>query len=349
MPESIVDKRQQDGDDWESGDFTFRPKRFEDFIGQEKVKERLNIAIKAAKSRGEVVEHVLLSGPQGLGKSTLANIIAHEMGGSIRVTVGPILMMKADLAAILTNLQRSDVLFIDEIHRTKKEIQEMLYPAMEDYRLDVIIGQGPSARTVPIPLPRYVLIGATTRMGQLSAPFRDRFGITLRLDFYTDNELKEIIRRDTEFLKIEIENGADDLIASRSRGTPRIAKRMLRRVRDYANVKGKGIITQKIAEESLKFYEVDELGLEDLDRQILRNIIEKFDGGPVGIETLAVSMSEEDCTIEDAHEPYLIQAGLIKRTRTGRVATKLAYEHIGLKAPAKQQELWDFVEENDEK
>ncbi|HGJ64486.1 TPA: Holliday junction branch migration DNA helicase RuvB [bacterium] len=347
MPESIVDRNSHDSDDWEKGDFTFRPKRFEDFIGQEKVKERLNIAIKAAKSRGEVVEHVLLSGPQGLGKSTLANIIAHEMGGNIKVTVGPVLMMKADLAAILTNLQRGDVLFIDEIHRTKKEIQEMLYPAMEDYRLDVIIGQGPSARTVPIPLPRYVLIGATTRMGQLSAPFRDRFGITLRLDFYTNDELKEIIRRDTELLKIEIENGADDIIASRSRGTPRIAKRMLRRVRDYANVKGNGIITQRIAEESLKFYEVDELGLEDLDRQILRNIIEKFDGGPVGIETLAVSMSEEDCTIEDAHEPYLIQAGLLKRTRTGRVATKLAYEHIGIKAPMRQQDLWDFVEEEE--
>jgi len=349
MPESIVERRSQNGDDWETGDFTFRPKRFEDFIGQEKVKERLNIAIQAARSRGEIIEHILLSGPQGLGKSTLANIIAHEMGGNIKVTVGPVLIMKADLAAILTSLQRSDVLFIDEIHRTKKEIQEMLYPAMEDYRLDVIIGQGPSARTVPIPLPRYVLIGATTRMGQLSAPFRDRFGITLRLDFYTIEELKEIIRRDTELLKIEIEKGADELIASRSRGTPRIAKRMLRRIRDYANVKGNGVITQKIAHDSLKFYEVDELGLEDLDRKIIRNIIEKFDGGPVGIETLAVSMSEEDCTIEDAHEPYLIQAGLIKRTRTGRVATKLAYEHIGIKAPLKRQDLWDFVDENEEK
>jgi len=347
MSESIVDRSSQDNEDWESGDFTFRPKRFEDFIGQEKVKERLNIAIKAAKSRGEIVEHVLLSGPQGLGKSTLANIIAHEMGGNIKVTVGPVLVMKADLAAILTNLQRGDILFVDEIHRTKKEIQEMLYPAMEDYRLDIIIGQGPSARTVPIPLPRYVLIGATTRMGQLSAPFRDRFGITLRLDFYTTDELKEIIKRDTELLKIEIEDGADDLIASRSRGTPRIAKRMLRRVRDYANVKGDGIITEKCAEEALKFYEVDELGLEDTDRTVLKTIIEKFDGGPVGIETIAVSMSEESCTIEDAHEPYLIQAGLIKRTRTGRVATKLAYEHIGLKAPMRQQDLWDYVDDEE--
>ncbi|HGE72149.1 TPA: Holliday junction branch migration DNA helicase RuvB [Candidatus Poribacteria bacterium] len=346
MLDRITDRNHQNGDDWESGDFTFRPKRFEDFIGQDKVKERLKIAIEAAKSRGEVIEHVLLSGPQGLGKSTLANIIAHEMGGNIKTTVGPILMMKADLAAILTNLQRGDILFIDEIHRTKKEIQEMLYPAMEDYRLDIIIGQGPSARTVPIPLPKFVLIGATTRMGQLSAPFRDRFGITLRLDFYEIEQLKEIIRRDTALLKIEIEDGADEIIASRSRGTPRVAKRMLRRVRDYAKVKGDGRITEKIAEESLKFYEVDELGLEDMDRKILRTIIEKFDGGPVGLETIAVSMSEEDCTIEDAHEPYLIQAGLLKRTRLGRVATKLAYEHLGLKPPPRQQDLWDFVDES---
>lgn len=345
MLERITDKNHQSGDDWESSDFTFRPKRFEDFIGQEKVKERLKIAIEAAKSGGEVIEHILLSGPQGLGKSTLANIIAYETGGNIKTTVGPILMMKADLAAILTNLQRGDILFIDEIHRTKKEIQEMLYPAMEDYRLDIIIGQGPSARTVPIPLPKFVLIGATTRIGQLSAPFRDRFGITLRLDFYGIEELKEIIRRDTALLKIDIEDGADEIIASRSRGTPRVAKRMLRRVRDYARVKGDGRITAKIAEESLKFYEVDELGLEDMDRRILRTIIEKFDGGPVGIETIAVSISEEDCTIEDAYEPYLIQAGLLKRTRLGRVATKLAYEHLGLKPPPRQQDLWDFVDE----
>lgn len=345
MLNRITNSDHQNGDDWESGDFTFRPKRFEDFIGQDKVKERLKIAIEAAKSRGEIIEHILLSGPQGLGKSTLANIIAYETGGNIKTTVGPILMMKADLAAILTNLQRGDILFIDEIHRTKKEIQEMLYPAMEDYRLDIIIGQGPSARTVPIPLPKFVLIGATTRMGQLSAPFRDRFGITLRLDFYEIEELKEIIRRDTALLKIDIEDGADEIIASRSRGTPRVAKRMLRRVRDYAKVKGDGKITAKIAEESLKFYEVDELGLEDMDRKILRTIIEKFDGGPVGIETIAVSISEEDCTIEDAHEPYLIQAGLLKRTRLGRVATKLAYEHLGLKPPPRQQDLWDFVDE----
>jgi Holliday junction DNA helicase RuvB len=346
MPDRIMDRSSQSGDEWEKGDLTFRPKRFEDFIGQDKVKERLKIAIEAAKSRGEVLEHVLLSGPQGLGKSTLAYIISHEMGGSIKPTVGPILVMKADLAAILTNLQRGDILFIDEIHRTKKEIQEMLYPAMEDYRLDVIIGQGPSARTVPIPLPKYVLIGATTRVGQLSAPFRDRFGITLRLDFYDVAQLKRIIKRDTDLLNIDIEDGADEIVASRSRGTPRVAKRMLRRVRDYANVRGTGVITKKIAIEALKFYEVDELGLEEMDRQVLKTIIEKFDGGPVGLETIAVSMSEEDCTIEDAHEPFLIQAGLLKRTRTGRVATKLAYEHIGLKPPAKQQDLWDFVDEN---
>jgi Holliday junction DNA helicase RuvB len=347
MLDRITDRNQQSGDEWEAGDFTFRPKRFEDFLGQDKVKERLKIAIDAARSRGEVIEHVLLSGPQGLGKSTLANIIAHEMGTNIKTTVGPALTMKADLAAILTNLQHGDVLFIDEIHRIKNDIQETLYPAMEDYRLDLIIGQGPSARIIPFPLPKFILIGATTRMGQLSAPFRDRFGITLRLDFYDIAQLKEIIKRDTALLKIEImDDGADELIARRSRGTPRVAKRMLRRIRDYAKVKGDGRITEKTTQEAFKFYEVDELGLEDMDRKILQVIIEKFDGGPVGLETIAVSMSEEVCTIEDAHEPYLIQVGFIKRTRTGRVATKLAYEHIGLKPPAKQQDLWDFVDES---
>ncbi|MGQ9609751.1 MAG: Holliday junction branch migration DNA helicase RuvB [bacterium] len=344
MPDRILDSKQQTGDDWESSDFTFRPRRLDDFLGQDKVKEKLRIAIEAAKTRGEVLEHVLLSGPQGLGKSTLANIIAHEMGGNIKTVVGPTLVQKADLAAILTNLQRGDILFIDEIHRTRNDIQEMLYPAMEDYRLDIIIGQGPSARTVPIPLPRFILIGATTRTGLLTAPFRDRFGITLRLDFYSVDNLKEIIRRDSKLFNIAIEDGADEIIASRSRGTPRVAKRMLRRIRDYVKVKANGVITVKAVLEALKFYEVDSLGLEEMDREILRTIIEKFNGGPVGLGTIAVSVSEEERTIEDAHEPYLIQAGLIKRTPSGRVATKLAYEHIGLKPPAKQQELWDFIE-----
>ncbi len=324
MSDRIVDPGAQQEDSWDG--HTFRPKRFEDFIGQDKIKEQLKIAIEAAQSRGEVLEHVLLSGPQGLGKSTLSNIIAHETNVGIRTTVGPMLVQKMDLAAILTNLQPGDVLFIDEIHRTRSEIQEMLYPAMEDYRLDIILGQGPSARTVPIPLPKFTLVGATTRMGLLSAPFRDRFGINLRLDFYSVDQLREIIKRDAKLFKIEIdvEGGADEIIASRSRGTPRVAKRMLRRVRDYVKVRMDGVITAEAALKALEFYEVDELGLEELDRQILRAIIEKFGGGPVGVSTIAISVSEEERTIEDAHEAYLIQAGLISRTPRGRVATKLA-------------------------
>ncbi len=343
MSDRIVDPGEQYEDDWEG--HTFRPRLFRDFIGQGKVKDQLKIAIEAARSRGEVLEHVLLSGPQGLGKSTLSNIIAHEMDVGIRTTVGPLLVQKADLAAILTNLQPGDVLFIDEIHRTRNEIQEMLYPAMEDYKLDIILGQGPSARTVPIPLPRFTLVGATTRMGLLSAPFRDRFGVNLRLDFYGTEDLKEIIKRDARLLKVEIdvESGADEIIASRSRGTPRVAKRMLRRVRDYVKVRKDGVITAESTSEALEFYEVDELGLEEMDRGILRTIIEKFDGGPVGISTIAISVNEEERTIEDAHEPYLIQAGLISRTPRGRVATKLAYEHLGLEPPRQiqQPDLWD--------
>ncbi len=343
MSDRIVDPGEQYEDDWEG--HTFRPRLFRDFIGQDKVKDQLKIAIEAARSRGDVLEHVLLSGPQGLGKSTLSSIIAHEMDVGIRTTVGPLLVQKADLAAILTNLQPGDVLFIDEIHRTRSEIQEMLYPAMEDYKLDIILGQGPSARTVPIPLPRFTLVGATTRMGLLSAPFRDRFGVNLRLDFYGTDDLKEIIKRDARLLKVEIdaESGADEIIASRSRGTPRVAKRMLRRVRDYVKVRKDGVITAESTSEALEFYEVDELGLEEMDRGILRTIIEKFDGGPVGISTIAISVNEEERTIEDAHEPYLIQAGLISRTPRGRVVTKLAYEHLGLEPPRQMQQpdLWD--------
>jgi len=348
MSDRIVDPGAQDADKWDN--YTFRPRRFEDFLGQDRVKDQLTIAIEAARSRNEVLEHVLLSGPQGLGKSTLSNIIAHEMNVGIRTTVGPMMMQKADLAAILTNLQPGDVLFIDEIHRTRSEIQEMLYPAMEDYRLDIILGQGPSARTVPIPLPKYTLIGATTRMGLLSAPFRDRFGINLRLEFYSVEQLREIIKRDAELLKIEIdiENGADEIIASRSRGTPRVTKRMLRRVRDYVKVRKDGVITAEAALEALEFYQVDELGLEEMDREILRTIIEKFDGGPVGVGTIAISVNEETRTIEDAHEAYLIQAGLVSRTQRGRVATRLAYEHLGLRLPMQQQELWNHNNTDDE-
>ncbi|MFC1717459.1 Holliday junction branch migration DNA helicase RuvB [Candidatus Poribacteria bacterium] len=342
MSDRIMDPGGQDSDGYDG--HTFRPRRFEDFIGQDKVKAQLKIAIEAARSRGEVLEHILLSGPPGLGKSTLSNIIAHEMDAGIRTTVGPILVQKMDLAAILSNLQPGDVLFIDEIHRTRSEIQEMLYPAMEDYRLDIIIGQGPSARTVPIPLPKYTLVGATTRMGQLSAPFRDRFGLNLRLDFYGVDQLSEIIARDAELFNIEMAGDADKIIASRSRGTPRVAKRMLRRIRDYVKVRKDGIVTTEAALEALEFYEVDELGLEEMDREILRAIIEKFGGGPVGLGTIAVSVNEEDRTIEDAHEPYLIQAGFISRTQRGRVVTKRAYEHLGLTPPAstiQQPGFWD--------
>ena len=348
MSDSIVDPGAQDMDDLDG--HTFRPRRFEDFIGQDKVKEQLKIAIEAARGRGEVLEHVLLSGSQGLGKSTLANLIAHEMEVNIRTTVGPMLVQQADLAAILTNLQPGDVLFIDEIHRTRSNIQEVLYPAMEDYRLDIILGQGPSARTVPIPLPKYTLVGATTRMGQLSAPFRDRFGLTLRLNFYDVDQLSEIIRRDARLLNIEIDvkNNADKIIAGRSRGTPRVAKRMLRRVRDFVKVRKDGVITAEAALEALEFYEVDELGLEEMDRDILRTIIDKFSGGPVGLGTIAISVNEEECTVEDAHEPYLIQAGLVSRTPRGRVATTLAYEHFGLTPPAsttQQPSFWDTDKE----
>ena len=344
MSDRIVDPGEQNTDDLDG--HTFRPRRFEDFIGQDKVKDQLKIAIEAARGRGEVLEHVLLSGSQGLGKSTLSNLIAHEMGVNIRTTVGPMLVQQADLAAILTNLQPGDVLFIDEIHRTRTNIQEVLYPAMEDYRLDIILGQGPSARTVPIPLPKYTLVGATTRSGQLSAPFRDRFGLNLRLNFYDVDQLSEILRRDARLLgvEIDIENNADKIIAGRSRGTPRVAKRMLRRVRDFVKVRKDGIITADAALEALEFYEVDELGLEEIDRDILRAIIDKFNGGPVGLGTISISVNEEECTVEDAHEPYLIQAGLISRTPRGRVATTLAYEHFGLTPPVSttpQPDFWD--------
>jgi Holliday junction DNA helicase RuvB len=342
MSDRIMDPGGQDSDAYDG--HTFRPRRFEDFIGQDKVKAQLTIAIEAAKSRGEVLEHVLLSGPPGLGKSTLSTIIAHEMDVGIRTTVGPILVQKMDLAAILSNLQPGDVLFIDEIHRTRSEIQEMLYPAMEDYRLDIIIGQGPSARTVPIPLPKYTLVGATTRMGQLSAPFRDRFGLNLRLDFYDVDQLSEIIARDSKLFDVEITGDADRIIASRSRGTPRVAKRMHRRIRDFVKVRKDGVITPEAALEALEFYEVDELGLEEMDRAILLAIIEKFSGGPVGLGTIAISVNEEDRTIEDAHEPYLIQAGFISRTPRGRIVTKRAYEHLGLTPPAsttQQPDFWD--------
>ncbi len=314
-------------------DITLRPKNFEDFIGQEKLKENLKVYIEAAKARGESLDHVLFSGPPGLGKTTLANIIAAELGVNIKSTSGPVLERPGDLAAILTNLQEFDILFVDEIHRLPRTVEEVLYPAMEDYQLDIIIGQGPSARTLKLNLPRFTLVGATTRTGLLTSPLRDRFGIVSRLQFYVPQDLKQIIMRSAGILGAGIREDAGAEIASRSRGTPRIANRLLKRVRDFAQVKGSGIIDIESARTGLAALEVDEKGLDDMDRKLLLAIIEKFRGGPVGIETLSAAVREEKDTLEEVCEPFLIQEGLIDRTPRGRMATKAAYEHLGLKIP----------------
>lgn len=315
-------------------ELSLRPRRFSDFVGQPKVKEQLQIFIEAAQSRREALDHVLLVGPPGLGKTTLAQIIAGEMGVSIRTTSGPALERKADIAAILTNLEEGDILFIDEIHRLGRTVEEVLYPAMEDYQLDIIIGQGPSARTIRLDVPPFTMVGATTRAGLITTPLRDRFGVTHRLDYYSADELAQIARRSASILNVEAEEAGLSEIASRSRGTPRVANRLLRRVRDYAQVRHDGCITGEVACQALGLLEVDEEGLDKVDREILKLIIEKFDGGPVGLGTLAVAVGEERDTIEDVYEPYLLQRGLIQRTPRGRVATRLAYEHLGADAPA---------------
>jgi Holliday junction DNA helicase RuvB len=314
-------------------DRTLRPQKLEYYIGQERVKEKLSIFIKAARNREEALDHVLLYGPPGLGKTTLANIIANELNVNIHTTSGPAIERPGDLAAILTNLQPNDVLFIDEIHRLNKVVEEVLYPAMEEFSLDIIIGKGPSARSVRLDLAPFTLVGATTRAGLLSSPLRDRFGVINRLEFYTTGELSEIVKRSARVLGIEIaEEGAVE-IARRSRGTPRISNRLLKRVRDYAQVKADGKITPEVVDGALRMMEIDELGLDNIDHKLLETIILKFDGGPVGLNTLAAAISEECETIEDVYEPYLLQIGFIERTPRGRVATSSTYKHLNIKRP----------------
>ncbi|MEM5788289.1 MAG: Holliday junction branch migration DNA helicase RuvB [Syntrophobacteraceae bacterium] len=307
-----------------------RPRTLSEYIGQERVKENLEIFIAAARQRAEPLDHVLFHGFPGLGKTSLATVISNEMGVNIRATSGPVIERPGDLAAILTNLESGDVLFIDEIHRLNHVVEEILYPAMEDFKLDIIIGQGPSARTIKLDLAPFTLIGATTRAGLLSPPLRDRFGVSLRLEFYHPHELKQIVMRSARILGISVEENGADEIAKRSRGTPRIANRLLRRVRDYAEVRADGIVSRNVADLALKMLDVDERGFDGMDRKILSTIIEKYDGGPVGIETLAASVSEEKDTLEDVYEPYLIQEGFISKTPRGRLATRLAYEHLGI-------------------
>ncbi len=317
-----------------------RPKRLDEYIGQEEIKESLRVFIEAAKKRKEALDHVLLHGYPGLGKTSLATIISHELGVNLRATSGPVLERPGDLASILTNLEPRDVLFIDEIHRLNRAVEEILYPAMEDFQLDIIIGQGPSARAIKINLPPFTLIGATTRAGLLSPPLRDRFGVILRLDFYKPEELCLIIKRSAKILGIAIEENGAMEIAKRSRGTPRVANRLLRRVRDFAQVRANGVITKEVAQRALELLDIDEQGFDSMDRKILRLIIEQYEGGPVGIETLSAALSEEKDTIEDVYEPYLIQQGYLKKTPRGRTATRKAYEHFGISYKGKQMTIF---------
>ncbi len=325
-------------DDEERYDNNLRPRNLEEYIGQETLKANLRVFIEAARNRKESLDHVLFHGHPGLGKTTLAYILANELSVNIRATSGPVIEKTGDLAAILTNLKDNDVLFIDEIHRLNRVVEEMLYPAMEDYQLDIIIGQGPSARIIKLELPRFTLVGATTRSGLLTPPLRDRFGVVLRVDFYTPEELQIIIARSARLLGISIDEEGAFEIARRSRGTPRIANRLLRRVRDFAQVKADGVITKNVADAALHMLEVDDRGFDRMDRQIISTIIDKFDGGPIGLDTLSTAVCEEKDTIEDVYEPYLIQCGYISRTPRGRVATRLAYQYLNQKPRESSQE-----------
>ncbi|MGV7220056.1 MAG: Holliday junction branch migration DNA helicase RuvB [Nitrospinales bacterium] len=333
---SMDDERDLDitaGDQDIQYETSLRPASFSEYVGQTKIKKNLSIFMEAARMRQESLDHALFYGPPGLGKTTLASIISSEMGSNLKSTSGPVIEKSGDLAALLTNLKKGDILFIDEIHRLSKVIEEILYPAMEDFNLDIMIGQGPSARSVKLELPPFTLIGATTRAGLLTSPLRDRFGIVHRLDYYTTEELEQILERSGRLLDIKMDSDGRREIARRSRGTPRIANRLLRRVRDYAQVKADGIITLKVADNALQMMEIDNKGLDKMDHQLLRTLIEKFNGGPVGVDTLASAISEERETIEDVYEPYLIQCGYLNRTPRGRVATQIAYEHFGLQPP----------------
>ena len=321
----------------DAGETSLRPRTLAEYIGQEKAKQNLSIFIEAARRRTESLDHVLLHGPPGLGKTTLAGIIAQEMGVNIRITSGPAIEKPGDLAALLTNLNENDILFVDEIHRLNRSVEEILYPAMEDYAIDIIIGKGPSANSIRLDLPHFTLIGATTRAGSLSAPLRDRFGVTLRLELYTPEELSKIVKRSAGILNVEIEPEGAMEIARRSRGTPRIANRMLRRVRDFAQVMADGIITRKVADQALLALEVDHLGLDQVDRRMLRAIIENYGGGPVGLDTLAATIGEESVTLEDVYEPYLMQIGFLTRTPRGRCVTRKAYDHLHLDRPDPEQ------------
>ncbi len=339
MPERIVSRHPQEEDQqWEP---TVRPKIWEEYVGQDKVKENLRVFIEAARARREPLDHVLFHGPPGLGKTTLAYLLATELQVGVRATSGPVLERPGDVAAILTNLEDRDVLFVDEIHRMNRVVEEILYPAMEDFQLDLVIGQGPHARTIKLDLPRFTLVGATTRVGLLTAPLRNRFGVVHRLDYYSDEELDRIIVRSAKVLGVEISPEGATELARRSRGTPRVANRILRRVRDFAQVLGDGVITQELAHMALERLEVDERGLDDMDRRILQTLIGKFDGGPVGLETLAIAVGEEKDTIEDIYEPFLIQVGFLARTPRGRTVTRLAFDHFGLTPRARPQgEIW---------